>query len=147
MNKLAWIMVILVFTFLVSAPLEGMEKTQFSQEELFKLSENFFNYLREGKYEVAEALFSPEVQETLSEEALKKTWESLTSDLGPLQETKDYQATAERGYQMVYARCEFEKAEFKAKLVLSGMVTLGTPPKYSYALTWASIQLAIWVSS
>ena len=119
MNKLAWIMVILVFASLAPTPLEGMEKNQFSPEELFKLSENFFHYLREGKYDVAEELFSPEVQETLSEKTLKKTWESLTSDLGPLQEVRDYQATAERGYQIVYARCEFEKAEFKAKLVFS----------------------------
>ena len=119
MKKAIWTMVILVLSFLVATPARGEEKDKFSPEELLELSENFFQYLKAGKYHLAEGLFAPEVQEMLPEGALKEMWESLTSDLGLLKEAKDYRVTVEGGYQMVYARYEFEKAEFKAKLAFS----------------------------
>ena len=119
MNKLLWITIILALSFLVITPVMGEEKVRLSSEELLELSKSFFQYLRTGKYHLAEELFIPEVQEALPEEALKETWKNLTSDLGPLKEMKDHQVAVEGGYQVVYARCEFEKAEFKAKLVFS----------------------------
>lgn len=119
MNKWVWIMTILTLSFLMATPAMGEEQDKFSREELLELSENFFQYLSAGEYDLAEELFAPEVQEMLPEGALKEMWENLTSDLGPLEEAKDYRVTMEGGYQMVYARCEFEKAEFKAKLAFS----------------------------
>ena len=119
MNKWVWIMTILTLSFLMATPAMGEKQDKFSQEELLELSENFFQYLSAGKYHLAEELFAPEVQEMLPEGALKEMWENLTSDLGLLEEAKDYRVTMEGGYQMVYARCEFEKAELKAKLAFS----------------------------
>ena len=119
MNKMIWIMTILTLSFLAVNPVMGKDKVNFSQEELIEISENFFQYLSAGKYDLVEELFAPNVQEIMPLEALKEMWENLTSDLGLLKEVKDYRVTVEGGYQTIYARCEFEKAEFKAKLVFS----------------------------
>ncbi len=67
MKKAIWTMVILALSFLVATPAMGEEKDRFSPEELLELSENFFQYLKAGKYHLAEELFAPEVQETLPE--------------------------------------------------------------------------------
>jgi len=119
MNKMIWIMTILTLSFLAVNPVMGEDKAKFSQEEFIEISENFFQYLSAGKYHLAEELFIPKVQEVLPEEALKEMWESLTSDLGLLKEVKDYRITVEGGYQTIYARCKFEKAEFTAQLAFS----------------------------
>jgi dienelactone hydrolase len=75
--------------------------------------------LRDRKFDVAAADFTPEMQKALPTDKLKTVWESVTGQFGAFQKINSSRTETREKYEIVYVSCQFEKGPLDVRLVYS----------------------------
>lgn len=94
----------------------------FAQEEtatqlLSGRARELIENLRLGAYETATKDFDETMKKAASPEFLKKIWEGMQAQFGPLRETKESRVESTATYDFVFIHCQFEKQSLDARVV------------------------------
>jgi hypothetical protein len=75
--------------------------------------------LASGDYERARENFDETMKNVVSEENLKKAWESLIAQVGPFVEQVGTRMEEIQGYDVIFVTCKFEKGILDVKVVFN----------------------------
>lgn len=111
MKKLTFMLIVISFVMLAGC---NSTKDQNSgkdagSSDIVKISEDFITLLEEGQYEEATNYFNEAFKKERTAESLKEEWDSLTEQLGKLN-NQEYSTTTElNGYEVVMINGYFEE--------------------------------------
>lgn len=81
---------------------------QGTEESLVPKAAAFIHTLAKGDFDAAEADFTDQMKQEVPPTKLREIWQSLVSNIGPLQDTGDSKTEVEDGYTTVVVRGDFK---------------------------------------
>ena len=77
----------------------------------------FVDLLAKGDYTTAVAGFDETMARVMPAQKMRETWEGLVAQAGAFKQQVDVQETKDRGYDIVFVTCRFEKTTLDVKVV------------------------------
>lgn len=86
-------------------------------DEFEAIAVKFVDHLWRGQFAKASEHFDEPMRAAMPAAKLEETWKLLAAQVGPFQRQEGTRRESARGYQIVFVRCEFQRAALEARLV------------------------------
>lgn len=102
---------------LLAAAQAGALASESSSSDLASSGAQFVEVMAKGDFAAAGAQFDARMKSALPQEKLRDVWQTLQKQAGPFKARLQTRVEKQRGYDVVFVTCQFERATLDAKVV------------------------------